>query len=58
MNYWENRKDQALETNINNDARTTISSIQQLVNQNIREKAKNVKNGNKYPLLFNINIVI
>ncbi|CEG71375.1 hypothetical protein RMATCC62417_07119 [Rhizopus microsporus] len=41
MSYWENRKDQALETNINNDARTTISSIQQLVNQNIREKAKN-----------------
>ncbi|CEP12529.1 hypothetical protein [Parasitella parasitica] len=41
MNYWENRKDQALETNINNDARTTVFSIQQLINQNIREKAKN-----------------
>ncbi|KAI8638119.1 hypothetical protein BD408DRAFT_405935 [Parasitella parasitica] len=40
LNYWENRKDQALETNINNDARNTVSSIQQLVNQNIREKAK------------------
>ncbi|KAI8330396.1 hypothetical protein EDC96DRAFT_548954 [Choanephora cucurbitarum] len=41
MNCWENRKDQALEKDINNDARTTISSIQQMVNQNIREKAKN-----------------
>ncbi|CAO3626320.1 unnamed protein product [Mucor hiemalis] len=45
MNYWENRKDQALETNSNNDARTTVSSLQQLVNQNIRERAKHVRNG-------------
>ncbi|KAI8329381.1 hypothetical protein BD560DRAFT_342091, partial [Blakeslea trispora] len=46
MNYWENRKDQSLEANINTDACIIVSSIQQLVNQSIREKAKSVRNGN------------
>ncbi|KAG1175842.1 hypothetical protein G6F46_009509 [Rhizopus delemar] len=40
MIYWEHRKDQAFETDVNNDARITISFIQQLVSQIIREKAK------------------
>lgn len=52
MIYWEHRKDQAFETDVNNDARITISFIQQLVNQIIREKAKDVRNDNTYPLLL------
>lgn len=39
--YWEERRDQALETNIINDARETVASIQQLVNQDIRDRARN-----------------
>ncbi|KAG1152240.1 hypothetical protein G6F37_001049 [Rhizopus arrhizus] len=33
--YWENRKNQDLKADINNESRTTTSSIQKLINQNI-----------------------
>ena len=48
--YWENRKNQELKTDINSESRITTSSIQKLINQNIIEKAKDERNNNKRPL--------
>ncbi|KAG2201028.1 hypothetical protein INT47_006572, partial [Mucor saturninus] len=40
--YWEDRKDSNLREDINNESRSAISSIQQLVHQNLIERANNV----------------
>ncbi|KAI9336900.1 hypothetical protein BD770DRAFT_243021 [Pilaira anomala] len=41
--YWERRKEIVLRQEVNNESYTIISYINRLVNQNIVEKAKNVK---------------
>ncbi|KAL0141774.1 hypothetical protein V8B55DRAFT_1595710 [Mucor lusitanicus] len=40
--YWTNRKDNELRENVDEESRSTISSIQQLVHQNLLERANNV----------------